>query len=146
MQDTPGEARTNSYVAFSYELLHTEVGTQDSPEDFLGAMNDRKEWRERVREIHASSTIWWWWWWFYIFISTYRFSCFFTPVCLDCGILRLHFCREVWLRATSVLDMTIKYLMVKFLCSEKYAQGNIEYLFIDITPWFTLIQSISSTW
>ena len=29
-------------------------------EDLPGAMDDRDRWRERVREIHASSTIWWW--------------------------------------------------------------------------------------
>ena len=34
-------------------------------EDLPRAMNDREEWRERVRDIRATSTIWWWWW--YIF-------------------------------------------------------------------------------
>ena len=34
------------------------------PEDLPRAMNDREEWRERVRDIRAASTIWWWWWWF----------------------------------------------------------------------------------
>ena len=29
-------------------------------------MNDREEWRERVRDIRAASTIWWWWWLLYI--------------------------------------------------------------------------------
>ena len=33
------------------------------PEDLPRAMNDRKEWRERVRDIRATSAIWWWWWW-----------------------------------------------------------------------------------
>ena len=33
-----------------------------SPEDLLEAMNDREKWRERIRDIHASSTTWWWWW------------------------------------------------------------------------------------
>ena len=33
------------------------------PEDLPRAMNDRKEWRERVRDIRATSTTWWWWWW-----------------------------------------------------------------------------------
>ena len=33
-----------------------------SPEDLSAAMNDREKWRERVRDIHASSMIWWWWW------------------------------------------------------------------------------------
>ena len=33
-----------------------------SPEDLPEAMNDREKLRERVRDIHASGTIWWWWW------------------------------------------------------------------------------------
>ena len=31
------------------------------PEDLPGAMNDRDEWRERVRDIRATSATWWWW-------------------------------------------------------------------------------------
>ena len=34
-----------------------------SPEDLPEAMNDRKKWRERVRDIRGTSTTWWWWWW-----------------------------------------------------------------------------------
>ena len=36
------------------------------PEDLPRAMNDREEWRERVRDIRATSAIWWWWWLLYI--------------------------------------------------------------------------------
>ena len=32
------------------------------PEDLPRAMNDWEEWRERVRDIRATSAIWWWWW------------------------------------------------------------------------------------
>ena len=32
-------------------------------EDLLGSMDDRDGWRERAREIRASSVTWWWWWW-----------------------------------------------------------------------------------
>ena len=32
------------------------------PEDLPKAMNDREEWRERVRDIRATSAIWRWWW------------------------------------------------------------------------------------
>ena len=32
-----------------------------SPEDLPEAMNDREKWRERVRNICATSTTWWWW-------------------------------------------------------------------------------------
>ena len=35
-----------------------------SPEDLPEAMSDREKWRERVRDIRATSTTWWWWrWW-----------------------------------------------------------------------------------
>ena len=34
------------------------------PEDLPEAMNDREKWRERVRDIRATSTTWWWWWWY----------------------------------------------------------------------------------
>ena len=33
------------------------------PEDLPRAMNDREEWRERVRDIRATRATWWWWWW-----------------------------------------------------------------------------------
>ena len=32
------------------------------PEDLPRAMNDREEWRERVRDIRATSATWWYWW------------------------------------------------------------------------------------
>ena len=32
------------------------------PKDLPEAMNDRKTWRERVRDIRAGRTTWWWWW------------------------------------------------------------------------------------
>ena len=33
-----------------------------SPEDLPEAMNDKKKWPERVRDIRASGSTWWWWW------------------------------------------------------------------------------------
>ena len=39
------------------------------PEDLPRAMNDREEWRERFRDIRATSAIWWWW---YTYIYIYR--------------------------------------------------------------------------
>ena len=39
--------------------------TRCSLEDLPEAMNDREKWRERVEDIHASSTTWWW----YIYIK-----------------------------------------------------------------------------
>ena len=36
-----------------------------SSEDLPEAMDDKEEWRERVRDIRADSVTWWWW---YIYI------------------------------------------------------------------------------
>ena len=37
-----------------------------SSEDLPEVMNDREDWRERVRDIRAGGTTWlWWWWWWY---------------------------------------------------------------------------------
>ena len=47
--------------------------TECSPEDLPEAMNDRKKWRERVRDIRASGTTWWWWWWWWF---NYLFFCY----------------------------------------------------------------------
>ena len=77
MQDTAGEARNE---LISDVLLWTPThgcakagrpartyiqqlceDTGCCPEDLPRAMNDREEWRERVRDIRATSAIWWWW-------------------------------------------------------------------------------------
>ena len=75
MQDTAEEARTNSSVMYSYGPPHMAKQKQDdqlehtyisyvrirdgcSPEDLPEAMNDGEKWRERVRDIRASSMTW----------------------------------------------------------------------------------------
>ena len=50
-------------------IQHEDMGC--CPEDLPGAMNDREEWRERVRDIRATSATWWWW---YIYIYIYKCS------------------------------------------------------------------------
>ena len=76
------------------------------PEDLPRAMNDREEWRERVRDIRAASTIWWWWW----HIKTIMKTC---PVSWGCRIHWLLQCRGVR-PPMSALDMTLNNLMVRF--------------------------------
>ena len=39
-------------------------------------MNDWEKWRERVRDIRASSTTWWWWWWWWWCLSIKIEKCF----------------------------------------------------------------------
>ena len=50
------------------------------PEDLPRAMNDREEWRERVRDIRAASTIWWWWWWWFLITSLLSITFNYIPI------------------------------------------------------------------
>ena len=83
MQDTAGEAGMSSKVMYFDGPPHIAEQKQDGQfehtysssvrirdvalEDLSGAMNDREEWREMVRDIRAGSTTWWWWWSTHIF-------------------------------------------------------------------------------
>ena len=58
---TYGRAKAGRPARTYIQQLCEDTGC--SPEDLPEAMNDRKKWRERVRDIHASGTKWWWWWW-----------------------------------------------------------------------------------
>ena len=48
------------------------------PEDLPEAMNNREKWRERVRDIRATSTTWWWWWVRSRYLSFFSHSFSFT--------------------------------------------------------------------
>ena len=71
-QDDQHERTFSSYVRIRDVVLKTYLPR---------AMNDWEEWRERVRDIRATSAIWWWWWYIYnmcvrvfwqpFFINTY---------------------------------------------------------------------------
>ena len=58
---THGRAKAGRPARTYIQQLCEDTGC--CPEDLPRAMNDRGEWRERVRDIRAASTIWWWWWW-----------------------------------------------------------------------------------
>ena len=65
LQQCPGEAGTSSKLMYSDRPIHMAEQRQDdqleptytdtgcSSEDLPKAMDDREEWRERVRNIHA---------------------------------------------------------------------------------------------
>ena len=61
---THGRAKAGRPARTYIQQLCEDTGC--CPEDLPRAMNDREEWRERVRDIRAASTIWWWWWLLYI--------------------------------------------------------------------------------
>ena len=66
---THGRAKAGRPARTYIQQLCEDTGC--CPEDLPRAMNDREEWRERVRDIRAASRIWWWW---YIYIYIYIYS------------------------------------------------------------------------
>ena len=56
---THGRAKAGRPARTYIQPLCEDTGC--CPEDLPRAMNDREEWRERVRDIRATSAIWWWW-------------------------------------------------------------------------------------
>ena len=62
---THGRAKAGRPARTYIQQLCEDTGC--CPEDLPRAMNDREEWRERVRDVRATSARWWWWWWWYIF-------------------------------------------------------------------------------
>ena len=64
---THGRAKAGRPARTYIQQLCEDTGC--CPEDL-----PREEWRERVRDIRATSVIWWWWWW-YIYIYIYIYIC-----------------------------------------------------------------------
>ena len=56
---THGRAKAGRPARTYIQQLCEDTGC--CPEDLPEAMNDREKWRERIRDIRASSTTWWWW-------------------------------------------------------------------------------------
>ena len=55
---THGRAKAGRPARTYIQQLCEDTGC--CPGDLPRAMNDREEWRERVRDIRATSTTWWW--------------------------------------------------------------------------------------
>ena len=62
LQWTPAHDQAKAgWQAWTYiQQLCEDTGY--SPEDLPEAMNDREEWRERIRDIRAGGRTWLWWW------------------------------------------------------------------------------------
>ena len=56
---THGRAKAGRPARTYIQQLCEDTGC--CPEDLPRAMNDREEWRERVRDIRPTSATWWWW-------------------------------------------------------------------------------------
>ena len=57
---THGRAKAGRPARTYIQQLCEDTGC--CPEDLPRAMKGREEWRERVRDIRATSATWWWWW------------------------------------------------------------------------------------
>ena len=70
---TPTYGRTKAGRPARTYIQQLCEDTGCSPEDLPEVMNDREKWRERVRDIRATSTTWWWWWWLqkYLVLSAF---------------------------------------------------------------------------
>ena len=66
---THGRAKAGRPARTYIQQLCEDTGC--CPEDLPRAMNDKEEWRERVRYIRATSTTWWWWWWWWWWYNNY---------------------------------------------------------------------------
>ena len=96
---THGRAKAGRPARTYIQQLCEDTGC--CPEDLPRAMNDREEWRERVRDIRAASTIWWWWWRRVIILLFWEF---FTPVLVG------HFSLEFeWQQVSSSLYDSSQY-------------------------------------
>ena len=89
---THGRAKAGRPARTYIQQLCEDTGC--CPEDLPRAMNDREEWRERVRDIRTTSAIWWWWWWYWsiyscsyhsiylcLFISIYIYPTIYLSIC-----------------------------------------------------------------
>ena len=84
---THGRAKAGRPARTYIQQLCEDTGC--CPEDLTRAMNDREEWRERARDIRATSTTWWWWWWWQIVKISEKwlqYSKMFTEVLMNCKI------------------------------------------------------------
>ena len=78
---THGRAKAGRPARTYIQQLCEDTGC--CPEDLPRAMNDWEEWRERVRDIRATSATWWWWLllcmiFYLIFIFCFSYSEFFS--------------------------------------------------------------------
>ena len=66
---TPTHGRAKAGRPARTYILQLCEDTGCCPEDLPRAMTDREEWRERVRDIRATSASWWWWWYIWWIIE-----------------------------------------------------------------------------
>ena len=84
-----GQAKAGRPARTYIQQLCEDTGC--SPEDLPKAMNDKEEWREKVRDIRASGTTWWWW---FLVGKVHRYY----------TVLRVHIYPTFWPIAGAIID------------------------------------------
>ena len=93
---THGRAKAGRPARTYIQQLCEDTGC--CPEDLPRAMNDREEWRERVRDIRATSAIWWWWLYYGYVTSVLEKSLHVSQLPLPGFVVGLQFIRRVLVR------------------------------------------------
>ena len=118
---THGRAKAGRPARTYIQQLCEDTGC--CPEDLPRAMNDREEWRERVRDIRAASTIWWWWWWLYVWAINFSASLHISlwisnlessicVLCVEWKCCSLHFCIGAECRINGTLKDILIYIYI----------------------------------
>ena len=121
---TPSYGRTKAeQPARTYiQQLYEDRGC--NPEDLPEAMNDREEWRQKVRDIRAGSTSWWWWWWWLLDSNIWKYFRIIWVVILETilelfGFLYLKpFNRKIMCSVSSKNNVTSKFFSYIYLLKE----------------------------
>ena len=88
---THGRAKAGRPARTYLQQLCEDTGC--CPEDLPREMNDREEWRERVRNIRATSTTWWWW---YTYIHVYIIYFYIYIIYFYWGFDEVHVSVRCW--------------------------------------------------
>ena len=135
---TNGRAKAAMYI----QQLCEDTGC--CPEDLPRAMNDREEWRERVRDIRAARTIWWWWWFGLVeFYGISTLVCYLMPNSFYTGI---RYITKLWYTSTGMyrkrsLSVSVIQNQTHSLCCLRLAWSGPEVLttnMLRLLPFWTL--------
>ena len=110
---THGWAKTGWPARTYIQQLCEDTGC--SPEDLPEAMNDREKWRERVRDIHASSTTWWWWFYSTLLIDLHTAKWFQVLSCITNNSIKHQSFVYTQLNDQTVLFQTIQFSISHFI-------------------------------
>ena len=111
---THGRAKAGRPARTYIQQLCEDTGC--CPEDLPRAMNDREEWRERVRDIRATSAIWWWW-----FPSKTRYLN--TVILFPVFPSKTHYLQIIYIYANDVFFMGILEIIQQYV-NEEFFYGN----------------------